>query len=153
QLPGVRIDPLLGPLPRPGYSGAWLTEFTVDVDERGFRASAAPPPAHPDACVAFLGDSCTFGWGMDTPDTFVALLDARRRGAGGAGIEFINAAYPGQSAVGGVHTLEERVLPLDPDVVVLAFGANNAFRMSLASDARRFRLFPLRKLLLHSRLY
>src|SRR5262249_10384568 len=66
---------------------------------------------------------------------------------------FINAAYPGQSAVGGVHMLQERVLPLHPDVVVLAFGANNAFRMSLASDARRFRLFPLRKLLLHSRLY
>src|SRR5262245_33528479 len=60
QLPGVRIDPLLGALPRPGWSGNWLTDFSVDVDERGFRASGSPPPARPDARIAFLGDSCTF---------------------------------------------------------------------------------------------
>src|SRR5262249_29829148 len=120
---------------------------------RGFRASASPPPPRPDTRIAFLGDSCTFGWGMDTPDTFVALLDARRQSSGGAQLEFINAAYPGHSAVVGAHMLPERVLPLDPDLVVLAFGANNAFRMSLVSDTERFRFFSLRKLLLHSHLY
>ena len=150
-LPGVRVDPLLGPLLRPGWSGQWIGWFEVIADEHGFRSTGVPPPPRPRRRIAFLGDSCTFGWGVDTPDTFVARLAARQRDAG-ADLEMLNAGYPGQSAIVGRYMLAEKVLPLRPDVVVLGFSANNAFRLSVASDAERFRFLVARRLLLRSRL-
>src|SRR5262245_51791539 len=80
-MPGVRMDPLLGPTLDLGWSGRWLL-FDVAADAHGFRSTGFPPPPAPRHRIAFLGDSCTFGWGVDTPDTFVARLDARQRAAG-----------------------------------------------------------------------
>jgi len=153
EFEGVAVDPLLGPLPRPGYAGEWFGGFQVEIDGHGFRGTGLPAPDGAARRVAVLGDSCSFGWGVDTPDTFVARLDARQRADGGAPVlELLNAAYPGQSAVVGEHMLRERVLPLHPDVVVLGFGANNAFRFSLSEDAERFQHVGLRRWLLRSRL-
>ncbi|HSP97147.1 MAG TPA: GDSL-type esterase/lipase family protein [Candidatus Dormibacteraeota bacterium] len=149
---GVAVDPLLGPLPRPGYAGEWFGGFNVEIDEHGFRGTGLPPPDGAARRVAVLGDSCSFGWGIDTPETFVARLDARQRAGGAPVLELLNAAYPGQSAVVGEHMLREKVLPLHPDVVVLGFGANNAFRFSLVEDAERFQHVGLRRWLLRSRL-
>jgi lysophospholipase L1-like esterase len=146
--PIVRVDPLLGPLLRPGSS-----DFTVTADERGFRSTGLPPPEQPQARIAFLGDSCTFGFGVNTPEAFVAQIDALQRTSGAPPFELMNAAYLGQSAVVGVHMLRERILPLHPDLVVLGYSANNAFRFSLLNDVDRFRFIGVRKLLLHSRLY
>lgn len=152
-LPQIKVDPLLGPLPKPGWSGPWYGKFEVEIDERGFRASGAPPASDAERLVVFMGDSCTFGWGVPTPETFVAQLASIEEKAGEKKFAFLNAAYPGHSASVGVYMLRERVLPLHPDVVVLGYSANNAFRFSLTSDAERFRFFGLRKLLLRSRLF
>jgi hypothetical protein len=35
---GLRRDPLFGLRPRPEYIGPWYGDFSVAVDERGFRA-------------------------------------------------------------------------------------------------------------------
>jgi lysophospholipase L1-like esterase len=149
---GIRVDPLLGPLLRPGWEGFWIGRFMVRVDARGFRSTELPPVNGHARRVAFLGDSCTFGWGMNSEDTFVAQLDALQRVASPPRFDLMNAAYPGQSAVVGVHMLRERVLALHPDLVVIGYSANNAFRFSLVSDAERFRFLRARKLLLGSRL-
>jgi lysophospholipase L1-like esterase len=153
RLEGMAIDPLLGPGLRPGWSGRWPGQFTVEVDGHGFRSSGLPPPPSSDARVAIMGDSCSFGWGLDTPETFAALLDARQRTDRAPSMTIWNAAYPGTSAVAGAYVLRERVLPLAPDVVILGFSANNAFRFADTNDASRFGLFELRKLLFRSRLW
>ena len=150
---GVRVDPVLGWLLRPGWHGNWLlSEFDVQADERGFRSTGHSSPAAPSCRVAFLGDSCSFGWGMSTPDTFVAQLDDLQRAKGEPTCDLMNAAFPGQSAVVGAHILRERVLRYRPDVVVIAFSAHNAFRFALVSDIDRLRFAPVRKLVLRSRL-
>lgn len=150
---GFTIDPLIGPRLRPGWSGRWPGKFDVTVDEHGFRGTGLPPPTAPKGRVVFMGDSCSFGWGLDTDDTFVAHLDARQRVDGAAMLALWNAAYPGTSAVAGEYVLREQILPLKPDVVVLGFSANNAFRFADVGDASRFHLFGLRKLLFRSRLW
>ncbi len=134
---GAEVDPLLGAMLQPEWSGQWTSGFQVETDERRFRITGHAPPKSPRARVAFLGDSCTFGWGVDTPGTYIARIDELQRRNGTAQVELINAAYPGDSAVVGLYKLRERVLPLAPDVVVLAFSANNAFRLALVSDAER----------------
>jgi lysophospholipase L1-like esterase len=55
--------------------------------------------------------------------------------------------------VAGEYVLRERILPLGPDVVILGFSANNAFRFADVNDAARFRLFGLRQMLFRSRLW
>lgn len=150
---GVTVDPLFGPLPQPGWRGDWINIFAVEVDAHGFRATGLPGFDSPRARVAFLGDSCTFGWRLDTADTFVAQLDQHLRSDGVGPVELLNAAYPGHSAVIGEPFLRARVLPLRPDVVVLGYSANNAFRLTALSDAARVRHIDLRNVLLHSRLF
>ena len=135
---GVEIDPLLGPLARPGWRGRWFGRFEVEIDERGFRATDLAPPRLPERKIAFLGDSCSFGWDVDTAETYVARLDAIQREDGAARFALVNGAYPGNSSVVGLHKLREQISPLEPDWVVLAFSANNAFRFATSSDAQRF---------------
>lgn len=150
---GVRVDPLLGPLPKPNWMGEMPKGFPVENDARGFRASGFAPPEHARARIAFLGDSCTYGWGVGTQETYIARLDALQRADGEPAYELVNAAFPGHSAIVGRYVLRERVQPLDPDIVVLAFSANNAFRFTLRSDSERFRFHSLRRLALRSRLF
>lgn len=148
----ILSDPLLGPLPRPGYSGEWY-EFLVSYDENGFRDSGLPPLSNAKDLIAFTGDSCTFGWGLDTPDTFIAKLDQlQRQRQGPRQYRLLNGGYPGHSAVVGEYIIRERLLPSDPDIVVLGFNANNAFRFALVPDVARFHRFEFRKFLFSSRL-
>jgi tetratricopeptide (TPR) repeat protein len=150
DLPEIAIDPLLGAMARPGWKEPWHGLFQIEIDARGFRSTGLPPPANPRRRVVLIGDSCSFGFGVDTPDWFVTRLDERQRESG-AGIELTSVAYQGYSAVAGQYVLRERGLPLRPDLVVIAFSANNAFRLSASTDAARFRFFAVRKLVLRSR--
>ena len=143
--PGLRLDPLLGTRPRPGWSGRWhwhQREFKVVIDELGFRTIGHSWSVPGGARIVFLGDSCTFGWGLDPENTFVAGVEeiVRRRGRP---VQLFNAAYAGDSAVVGSYVLREQVLSLKPDVVVLGYSGNNAFRFATVSDAERFRFFAL----------
>ena len=150
--PWIEVDPLFGPLPKPGWSGPWFSGIEVEIDKRGFRSTGFPPPASPRARVAFLGDSCTFGWGVGTRETYVSWLDAIQRTGGGEALELVNGGYPGDSAVQGYYKLRDRILTLQPDVIVLAFSGNNAFRLALRSHAEQLRLFRTRRIALRSRL-
>lgn len=150
----VRFDWVLGPRARPGYEGPWskppLGGFPVAIDARGFRVASRSVPGA-GLRLALLGDSCTFGWGLATEETFAAGLTERAQREG-APVEVLNAGFPGDSAVAGPHLLREWVLGQHPALLVVGYSGNNAFRLSARSDAERYRLAPLRRLLLHSRL-
>ncbi len=107
---GLKIDPVLGPVPRPGWSGLWFGSFPIRIDSGGFRATGFEPPTPPATRVAFLGDSCSFGWRMDTRETYVARIDAMQRRSGPPRFELLNGAYPGDSAVVGLYRLREAIL-------------------------------------------
>jgi lysophospholipase L1-like esterase len=149
---GLRRDPLLGPRPRPNYVGPWYGDFRVAIDERGFRAARLEASEEGAPRVAFLGDSCTFGWGLGTRETFVAGL-AELAARQGLPLDPQNAGFPGDSAVVGPHLLREQVLLHEPDVVVIGYSGNNAFRFTAVSDVERYRFVSLRRLLQRSRLF
>ena len=66
------------------------TEFTVRTNRLGYRG---PDPAQ--RAWICLGDSTTFGWGVEVEDAFPAQLEAEllRRGHK---VEVLNAGVPGQ---------------------------------------------------------
>ncbi len=76
--------------------------------------------------VVFLGDSLTSGWRLREQDAYPAVL-GRTLAARGRPICVVNAGRSGDTATQGLARLEG-VLRLQPDVVVVALGVNDALR-------------------------
>lgn len=108
---------------RLGNSGE--ISFSVDTDASGRRITGpVEEPAHE---VLFLGDSCTFGVGVENEETFAAVLQRRI-----ASLRAINAGVPGYTAYQGRVTLEEDRPEREPAAVVISF----LFNGELSWDGR-----------------
>jgi acyl-CoA thioesterase-1 len=93
---------------------------------------AAPPPPAPAASdpvrgtILCLGDSLTAGYGLPESEAFPALLEQRLQ-AEGLSYRVINAGISGETSSGALSRLDW-VLTLNPDIVILATGANDGLR-------------------------
>lgn len=76
--------------------------------------------------ILFLGDSCTFGYGVAQNETFVELAEALLRERSGGSVECLNAGVPGYTLFQGYRYLVTAGLRYQPDLVVLNFGWNDA---------------------------
>jgi len=74
--------------------------------------------------ILFLGDSITFGLGVNEEHTFVRQVEALARRDGRAW-ETVNAGVNGLGTNGELAVLSESGLAVDPDVVVLGFYLND----------------------------
>jgi len=115
---GIRV-------PRPHVHGRHAVPGKFDVRVtvngqrfRGPREYAPRPPAGVTR-VAVLGDSMTFGWGVDDQETYPAQLETILSGRTGRGHEVMNAGYPGTCLGEKAAWYERGVRPLHPSLVVL----------------------------------
>jgi lysophospholipase L1-like esterase len=111
--------------------------FTMTTNRMGFRGEILPreKPAGVLRVIA-VGNSSTFGWGVEDGETYPASLSpALGRVLPGRRIEVMNAGVPGFASFQGRRLLEEEVLPLSPDFVVLAFGFNDSRRAASTDSA------------------
>jgi acyl-CoA thioesterase-1 len=76
--------------------------------------------------IVALGDSLTAGYGLRPSDAFPARLERMLRERDHA-IEVINEGVSGDDAAGGLSRLS-RVLAHNPDIVIVALGANDGLR-------------------------
>lgn len=93
--------------------------------------SPVPPPAAAATGsdlpkVAFLGDSLTAGYGLSEEQAFPALLE-EAFADGDTPFEASNAGISGDTSAGGLSRVDW-VLSGNPDVVVVALGANDGLR-------------------------
>jgi len=85
--------------------------------------------------IVFLGDSVTHGQGLASTElAFPELIEEHLRLKGTA-IEAVNAGVPGDTTAMGAKRLPE-LLALQPDVLVVALGGNDAAHGQPASEAR-----------------
>jgi len=85
--------------------------------------------------ILFLGDSCTFGYGLLHGQTFVELTERLLRdGPGGRAVDCVNGGVPGYTLFQGLRLLETRGFAYRPDAVVLSFGWNELAERDGASD-------------------
>lgn len=89
-------------------------------------ASASPPAEDVRPLVVFLGDSLTAGLGLGESQAFPARVAARLREAGHA-LRVVNAGVSGDTTAGGLERLDW-LLRQEPDVLVVALGANDGLR-------------------------
>ena len=115
--PGALVDPATG-------------ETVSDAGTRGPAPRRTPERAR----VALLGDSSAFGLGVGGQETFAHRLAAM------APLEVINFGVPGYSAFQGAKLYPERVRPLAPDVVVIAYGAINEASARDPDALERYRI-------------
>lgn len=100
-----------------------VTTWKVCTNELGLRGPS-PDQAHKRLRVLALGDSRTFGMGVEDNKTWPAqvqqILDRDAPGK----YEVINAGVTGYTVMQGYNYLRLRGLKLEPDVVMVTFGYN-----------------------------
>lgn len=116
--------------PRPnGSFRIFGGRYLLRTDSNGFR-SPEPLPVKPrdGFRIVLLGGSTTFNSGAPSNDETVALQTLRilREVRPGRTIEVVNAGVAGYTTMESLTTLVSRVLPLEPDLVVVYHGINDA---------------------------
>ncbi len=90
--------------------------------------SAAVPAVAPAAAprVVFLGDSLTAGLGLGEEEAYPALV-GELLAARGIAVRVVNAGVSGDTSAGGLARVDW-VLSLQPEILVVALGANDGLR-------------------------
>ncbi|MCB9892578.1 MAG: hypothetical protein H6833_13080 [Planctomycetes bacterium] len=150
----LRSDESCGESLRPGIQLLWplrassepLAAYRVRepveirTNDRGMRMREVTltKPAQTFRIVC-VGDSVTFGWGVPERETYPRLLERSLRNglAEDKDIEVLNCGVPGHTTLQALRRLEQDVLPLEPDVIVLATGFNDGFVTRQAPDRER----------------
>ena len=124
--PDVDVD-ALNPYDELGLAKGITFHFSSNAD--GFRGQAFGPKRPGVIRIVCIGDSSTFGWGVDDEYTYPSLLEARMSRAGGPDVEVFNLGIPGFTSRHGLGVLRHYALELEPDIFVFSFGANDARRV------------------------
>jgi hypothetical protein len=127
--PGLYVvDPKVGHRMKPGLRGVLgnFAEFTtqVRVNRLGIRGPEVGPARPGVRRVLVLGDSFTFGMGVEEPDAFPAQL-AAELGRRGIPSEGINAGIGGYGVPDEVQWYEQYGRAVHPDVIVLGIFTGN----------------------------
>ena len=109
-------------------------DFSVSTNDLGLRSPAVDNEKHCFRILA-LGNSCTFGVGVNDRGTWPAQLEQILGEMQGVDAEVINAGVPGYTAMQGMWFLKNRGLDLDPDLVIACFGFNDVDAWGSRSDA------------------
>jgi lysophospholipase L1-like esterase len=127
------------------------------TNAHGFRGPELPALGGDAVVILAMGDSVTFGYGLADAETYPALLQAGLANRWpGRSVRVVNAGVPGYTTHQGRVALPDLLRRLDPEVVILCYGFNDA-RNLFASDAEVARVGRLaqaaRRVLWKSRLY
>jgi hypothetical protein len=126
-------DKRYGAVPR----DSWIWSFDIDptrhhgVELRGERV-AVPKPAG-ERRVLFLGDSATEGAFVGESENYPAVFgQLLRERSPEQTWRVLNAGVWGMTSIDEYHLLADKLLPLQPDVVVLGLFMANDLNMNLA---------------------
>ena len=126
DIPGVRFEmvPNITTV-TPRFKGL------VRINNLGFRGEDVSLEKTPGTYrIAILGDSITFGRYLSEESVYPRVLEEQMNSPGKypRPVEVINAAFSGRDTWEELALLEHRVLPLNPDLVVLQICLNDHVR-------------------------
>ena len=104
---------------RPGIDGSFGA-WGDRTDDLGLRNARTPGEKDGRPRVLCLGDSCTYGLALTIADAWPTRLGEQ------GDLDVVNAGVPGYSSYQGRLLFDDRCAALDPDVLVVGFGHNDA---------------------------
>ncbi len=113
---------------RPGHQGVLTNrveyENDIRINDAGLRGAAPTPPVAGSCRALAIGDSFTFGVGVEEAELF------HQRGAAQVGqpVEMLNGGIPAIGVPQEIRWLERHGLSLEPDVVLLNVFVGNDLR-------------------------
>ncbi|MCL4216617.1 MAG: SGNH/GDSL hydrolase family protein [Candidatus Hydrogenedentes bacterium] len=118
------------------------TQFTVHHSEQGWRNAPIGPKQAGEYRILMLGDSFTWGYGVDDDETIPAALQrCLDETQMDRPLTVINAGVLGYGPWQVRLLLEEEGLALQPDLVILQTFTNNDFDDSLLQKGKYFRAY------------
>jgi lysophospholipase L1-like esterase len=110
-------------------------DIIVKINSLGFRDYEYPITKKKKYRIAVIGDSFTFGWGVNIEDCWVKILE-KEFNASGLDVEILNLGKGGASPADYAQTAEKAIPILKPDlVVVCALQANDLHQLIHAYDS------------------
>lgn len=130
---------------RPDFEGRWDGTW-YEIDSRGFRGPERTPTFHDgELRIACIGDSCTFGKGVNEADTWPRQLEAALV-ADGRDAKVFNLGINGAAAATYRTLLDEHADALRPNVVVIGYNINDFPNTIEAVDKKVYQDRSLRRL-------
>jgi hypothetical protein len=118
-------DPILGDLPVPGGHGVravpGVYRFSFTHDAQGLRVVPAAAGVAATETLLVLGDSFTYGLGVDDDETYCNRLQEALRPT----FRVVNAGNPAKGTDYALRFFDTRGAALRPDAVLLAFAKND----------------------------
>mgnify|MGYP003964281783 FL=1 len=117
-----------------------LPPWTIASDAKGYRVSVQNPIVGETEghTLHVLGDSSSFGWGVDFEDSYPQQLAEKLKQLPlTSSITVENYSTPGFTSYHGKLLLEDKVKIKNGDIVLVSFGSNDSYP-SLKSDSVRF---------------
>lgn len=97
----------------------------VTFNERGLRDRPILSKAEDEYRILALGDSVTFGLGVDQDKTFAARLESLLRGRLHRPVRVINSGVGGYNTVQELTYFKQEGIDLQPDLVLLTYVTND----------------------------
>ncbi len=120
-----RASPIFGWEHIPGAKGIGSLGKQIQINSAGFRDTEHPLEKEPDVYrIAVIGDSFTFGMGVDLKDTYAKKLEQLIRNEK-VRCEVLNCGVIGYVMWQNFEVLKRKVLPYRPDLVVLGVFLND----------------------------
>jgi lysophospholipase L1-like esterase len=114
---------------RPGYVGRLKRgeyDVAIRIDGQGYRSPEFSPGAKKPVRILTVGDSFTFGWGVEAEEAYPQRLERLLSAPLGADVEVINAGFAaGYSPDTYYLFLKKRGMLLNPDLIVIGFFVGN----------------------------
>ncbi len=97
-----------------------------ESNSEGFRTKDISKKKDKDVIrIVFMGDSVTFGWGVNQEERFSNVLEKKLNSIQNQfRFEVINFGIPGYTSYHGQVVFDKYALKYSPDVIFLSFGAN-----------------------------
>jgi hypothetical protein len=129
---------------KPNNSGRLLAS-QINTGPEGYRIDPdVPPPAAPTGIprIAVLGDSTSFGWGVEYRQSYPELVRGRIETRLGVPIEMRNYSVPGYNTEQELALLRQRVIAYRPDVLILHHDPNDSDPVGLGVNVTPEYLAP-----------
>ncbi len=103
----------------------WQSKITYRINSHGFRDYEFPVEKNKGLYrIIILGDSYTFGWGLNIEDTYPKVLESLFRNDGYA-VYVINAGVYGYNTQQESLFFKKELLKYNPNLVIIGFVSND----------------------------